>query len=152
MGVIEVVFPTKYANFVEKYSKEYGVDKNLVYAVIRCESSFNPKAKSRKGAMGLMQLTPSTASWCAQLLCIAYEDENLFEEEYNIRIGTYYLSYLSSRFSEPSHVIMAYNAGEGNVKKWLDNNGEVFNETATYLNRVKLAYTVYKLKNYILTQ
>ena len=89
IGAVTVVFPSKYANFVEKYSKIYGVDKNLVYAVIRCESGFNKNAKSNKNALGLMQLTPPTAKWCAHLVGVDFDEESLYEPEYNIRLGTY---------------------------------------------------------------
>ena len=147
MGIFYGIFPTKYAKYVEKYSNQFGVNKNLVYAVIRCESSFNPKAKSRKGAMGLMQLMPTSAKWCAGILNVDYEEDFLLDEEFNIMIGTYYISYLYSRFDNFSQVVMAYNAGEGNVKKWLNGYGEVFTETKNYLIKVKFAYNVYSLKD-----
>ena len=150
IGAITVVFPSKYANFVEKYSKIYGVDKNLVYAVIRCESSFNKNAKSNKNALGLMQLTPPTAKWCAHLVGVDFDEESLYEPEYNIRLGTYYLSYLFTRFNSEEQVIMAYNAGEGNVKKWLNGNGEVFGETSVYLKKVKFCSSVYRIKSTLL--
>jgi soluble lytic murein transglycosylase len=147
VGTFTLVFPTKYANFVEKYSKLYGVDKNLVYAVIRCESGFDLYAKSKKGAVGLMQLMPSTALWCANKLNENYTDERLYDPEFNIKIGVYYLAYLHTVFSCVDEVIMAYNAGEGNVKKWLNEEGSIFSETATYLKRVKFCIGVYKLKS-----
>lgn len=146
MGFFALITPTKYANFVEKYSNLYGVDENLVYAVIRCESRFNPNAKSKKGAVGLMQLMPSTASWCAKILGEEYSEDMLYNPEYNIKIGSYYLSYLFTVFLDEQQVIMAYNAGEGNVKKWLQGNGEVFPETSTYLKRVKTIKFFYGLK------
>lgn len=148
VGVFYGIFPTKYAKYVEKYSNQFGVNKNLVYAVIRCESGFNPNAKSKKGAIGLMQLMPTTAKWCAELLSVDYEDDYLFQEEFNVMIGTYYISYLYTRFDTFSQVVMAYNAGEGNVKKWLNNKGEVFKETKVYLFKVKFAYNIYSLKNF----
>ena len=147
MGAITVVFPSKYANFVEKYSKIYGVDKNLVYAVIRCESGFDKRAKSNKNAMGLMQLTPSTAKWCAYIIGVDFDEDLLYNPEYNIRLGVYYISYLFTRFDTVEQVIMAYNAGEGNVKKWLNGNGKVFAETSAYLTKVKFCAKVYKLKS-----
>ncbi len=150
VGVFTLVFPTKYAKFVKKYSKLYGVDENLVYAVISCESGFDPSAKSKKGAMGLMQLMPSTAMWCAEKLGENYSDEKLYEPEFNIKIGVYYLAYLHTVFSFADEVIMAYNAGEGNVKKWLQGDGEVFLETSVYLNKVKLSTRIYKLKSFFL--
>lgn len=149
MGAIFLIFPTKYAKFVEKYSKIYGVDENLVYAVILCESGFNPDSKSKKGAIGLMQLMPSTASWCAQKLDETYTDEKLYEPEFNIKIGVYYIAYLQTVFSSSEHVIMAYNAGEGNVKKWLQGNGTVFSETSAYLRKVSFSKQIYITKNFI---
>ncbi len=145
VAVFTALFPTKYANYVEKYSKIYGVDKNLVYAVIRCESGFDHNAKSKKGAVGLMQLMPSTASWCAKNLGVDFTEEMLCDPEFNIKIGVYYLSYLSARFDTVDKVVMAYNAGEGNVKNWLQGNGKVFSETSAYLKRVKFAKEVYRI-------
>ena len=94
-----------------------------------------------------MQLMPSTALWCAKKLNENYTDEKLFEPEFNIKIGVYYIAYLQTVFSSSEHVIMAYNAGEGNVKKWLNEEGPIFSETATYLKRVKFCIGVYKLKS-----
>jgi len=147
VGGFNLVFPTKYAKYVEKYSKLYGVDENLVYAVILCESGFNPNSKSKKGAIGLMQLMPSTALWCAKKLDEKYSDEKLYEPEFNIKIGVYYLAYLRTVFNDFDEVVMAYNAGEGNVKKWLQGKGEVFSETSTYLAKVKLCAKLYKLRS-----
>jgi soluble lytic murein transglycosylase len=148
--VLNVVFPIRYANFVEKYSKIYGVDKNLVYAVIRCESSFNKDAKSKKDARGLMQLTPSTAKWCAYIIGVDFDADLLYNPEYNIRLGVYYISYLFTRFETVEQVIMAYNAGEGNVKKWLNGEGNVFPETSAYLTKVKFCKAIYTIKTTIL--
>ncbi len=147
MGAVTIVFPTKYAKFVEKYSKLYGVDENLVYAVILCESGFNPSVKSKKGAIGLMQLMPSTALWCAKKLDENYSDEKLYEPEFNIKIGVYYLAYLHTVFTSLDEVVMAYNAGEGNVKKWLQGNGEVFSETSAYLTKIKFSIKVYNIRS-----
>ena len=63
---VEYLFPRNFSRYVEKYSEEYGVDKNLVYAVIKAESNFDREAHSHKGAKGLMQLTDETAAWCAK--------------------------------------------------------------------------------------
>lgn len=93
-----------------------------------------------------MQLMPSTALWCADKLNEKYSKEKLFDPKYNIMVGVFYLSYLSTRFDREEQVIMAYNAGEGNVKKWLCGEGNVFSETETYLNRVKFCKWVYEIK------
>ena len=111
--------PLEYREVVEKYSAEYSLNKNFVYAVIKVESSFNPNAKSSAGAKGLMQLTDSTAEYTAKLLGL--ETFDLFDGETNINLGCYYLKYLSERFENLQTVICAYNAGEGRVREWLKN-------------------------------
>ena len=84
------------------------------------ESGFKPMAKSGKGARGLMQLMPSTAEWIANKNGIAYSEELLVNAEYNLELGCAYLSYLSSRFDGKRNIAAAYNAGEGDVRKWLN--------------------------------
>ncbi len=90
--IVQYFFPRNYVRFVEKYSKEFDVDKNLVYAVIKAERSFSRDAYSKKGAKGLMQLTDETASWCAGKT--KTDKYDIFDPEDNIKLGTYYLSYL----------------------------------------------------------
>lgn len=145
------VAPIKYSEFVDKYSLEYHVEKELVYAVIRAESSFNPHAVSSAGAVGLMQIMPSTAEFIRRNI---KSDVSLYCVEGNVRMGCWYLAYLGRIFSEKSECIAAYNAGEGSVKGWLKNreyldaNGRLkvipFPETKKYVERVKLFYKFYK--------
>lgn len=136
------VFPKKYSAYVEREAERYGLDKSEVYAVIMAESGFYPQAESSAGAKGLMQLMPSTAEFCAQVLGVTEYD--LFEPETNIRFGCFYLDYLKARFSGDS-VYAAYNAGEGNVRLWLESGqGIAFPETRTYVSRVNLYRRIYK--------
>jgi soluble lytic murein transglycosylase len=145
-----VLCPTKNENFVVKYSNEYGIEKALVFAIIKTESNFDANAKSSSGAMGLMQIIPSTANWIADELDEKIDDNSLFDEETNIKFGCFYLNYLFSKFKTKNAVICAYNAGEGAVQKWLDENGEVvlskidYSETLNYLKKVNGYYSIYK--------
>lgn len=134
----------KYEKTVDYYSKKYEVSKSLILAVIKTESNFNENAVSKKGAIGLMQIMPSTAYFVAEKLEI--ENINLYNKEQNIQIGTYYLKYLLNEFKNERLVICAYNAGEGNVNKWL-NNGNLneipFKETEVYYKKVSLREKLY---------
>ena len=147
-------YPIKYSNYVEQYSKEYDVDKYLVYSVIKTESKFNPEAVSSKGASGLMQITALTASWATKELKIE-EDIDIHDPKTNIMIGTWYLSRLEKEFDGDLHLLIsAYNGGSGNVRKWLNspkysNDGKSlksipFKETSQYTEKVLRNYRKYK--------
>lgn len=150
------LYPVKYKNEVDKYSSEYNVKKALVFGVIKTESSFKTNAISTKGAMGLMQIMPTTAKWLAEKLNLDHSDQKLLQSDYNINLGTYYLSYLQNKFNSLDNAILAYNAGEGTVSAWLANkkysedgkivNNIPFKETANYLKKVKHATFVYENK------
>lgn len=145
-----VMYPKKYKNYVISYSREFGLDSALVYAVIKTESNFDAKAVSPSNAMGLMQLIPTTAKWIAGCFDEVFDENQMFEPETNIKYGCFYLNYLKGKFSDFDAVICAYNAGETVVRTWLDENAELdeekisYQETANYLKRVKGFYKVYK--------
>lgn len=110
------------------YSKPYsetveagGIEPSLVYSVMKAESNFREKAKSNAGAVGIMQIKPSTAQFICEQNDIPFEAERLYEGDYNVALGCAYLCYLSARFSDIKTVLAAYNAGEGTVSKWLNN-------------------------------
>jgi len=125
----------KYDSIIFKYSKEFGVEYPLVKAVIRAESGYNPRAVSPKGAMGLMQLMPETAS--------LLECENPFDPESNIRTGIKYLRYLLNYFKgNVDLALAAYNAGPKNVIKY-NYTIPPYNETRTYVRKVKEFYKYY---------
>lgn len=138
-----------YLGFVEKYSAENKLDEALVLSIIKVESNFNPKAKSGKGAVGLMQLMPETAQEIANRLKLnkKISEDDLYDPETNIMLGTRYYKYLVNVFKSESLAILAYNGGMGNVSKWLGegtiNEDESsysnipYNEPKTYLNRVE---------------
>lgn len=146
----------KYSQEIEYYSKIYEVDGALIASVSNAESSFNERARSEKGAIGIMQIMPSTAQWVAQKIGIKYSEELLYDANYNLKIGSYYLSYLIKNFGDKKLAICAYNAGPANVKSWLKNSQYSadginldkipFLETENYLNKVFKNYRYYRHK------
>ncbi len=150
----KIQYPYKYREYIDKYSQEYNLDPLLVLSVMKAESKFNPGAKSNKDAYGLMQITESTALDIAEDLKIQdFTTERLYEEELNIRMGSYYLSKLLKEFKNTEVALAAYNGGIGNVKKWLGNleyskDGESlsyipFKETDKYVKKIRVSYNVY---------
>ena len=129
---------TEINNLISKYSDKNGLDEDFVKAVINQESGFNPNATSHCGAMGLMQLMPSTA----QGLGVT----NAYDAEQNIEGGTKYLKGLMDRFgNDKSLALAAYNAGPNAVKKY----GGIppYAETQNYVKKVLSKYDTYKGAN-----
>lgn len=122
-GIYKAEYPQRYASYVEKYAGQQKIDQNLVYAVIKNESGFHPQAQSSIGARGLMQLTQETFEW-AQMLsptADAFNNSDLDKPEVNIKYGTVVLAALIQQFGDKETALAAYHAGQGNVRKWLDN-------------------------------
>ena len=156
LGIIYLgVFPLEYVRLIDQYSEEFGVDNHLIYAVIHTESRFDSEALSPAGAVGLMQVTEETGEFIAKKLEIAdFNVEDLKDPEMNIKMGTYYLSYLQTMFEREETVLAAYNAGPNRVKTWLLDpayaTGDVlvnipFKETKDYVDRVLLREKIYKV-------
>ena len=116
-------YPLEYEKEVNAAAKKYKVDKALIYGIIKTESNFDPEAESPVGALGLMQLMPSSFEW----LQTYYKDENdyVFEDlrkpEINIDYGVHLLAILSEMYEVEDTMICAYNGGLGNVDSWLEN-------------------------------
>ena len=122
--VEQVIYPEDYYDLVVKYSEEYSIPTALTFAVIKTESNFDKNVISSAGAMGLMQIMPSTYEWLAQSKFNESADVSLlYNPEVNIRYGTYYLQYLYAKFGTWEKALIAYNWGEGNFKKFLDEYG-----------------------------
>lgn len=143
-------YELKYEEYVEKYSTEFSVPQEVIYAVIKCESNFVPDAVSSADAIGLMQMLPDTYTWLCTKLGEA--PDSLFNPETSIKYGTYYLSYLYDRFGIWENSFAAYNAGETVVGEWLENEeyseeGRLINipyeETRKYVKRVNDAMEAY---------
>jgi len=120
-------------SFIQKTAEAKGIDPNLVKAVIKTESGFKPNAVSPKGALGLMQLMPSTADMLGV-------DDPMDPKE-NIIGGTTYLKDMLTKFGDTEKALAAYNAGPGAVKKY----GGVppYAETQDYIQKVKKNFYKY---------
>ena len=121
-SMLRLAYPQKYSELVEEYSSLYGVPSEIVYAVIKAESDFDPFAVSRAGAIGLMQLMPSTFLWLTEMTGESLAGSSLTDPEINIRYGTFLLRFLYDCYDDYDLVFAAYNAGMGNVSKWLSSN------------------------------
>lgn len=149
-------YPLNYQSIIIENAKKYDVEPELISSIINVESHFSSDVVSNKAAVGLMQILPTTAEWVDKKIGIDLEKNNLFKPSVNIEIGTYYLAYLFKIFDNTDNVICAYNAGLGNVQKWLANeeyslDGETltnipFKETSNYLTKVKKCLKVYANK------
>ncbi|MGN1095527.1 MAG: lytic transglycosylase domain-containing protein, partial [Eubacteriales bacterium] len=114
-------YPRRYAKYVQSAAREFDIDENLIYAIIKAESKFDERALSSAGAMGLMQIMPETyeKDIKEKLGIESGADEALFDPEINIRCGAYYFSRWLDYFGDIETALAAYNAGFGNVRKWL---------------------------------
>jgi hypothetical protein len=122
----DVLESTPYGEIISAMSEAHGVDPLLVRALIQVESNYQTRARSRKGAMGLMQLMPSTAR--------VYNVRNPFDPRTNIEAGIKHLKSLIDRFGQVDLGLAAYNAGEGAVTKF--NGIPPYRETRNYVSRI----------------
>ena len=152
---LELIYPRPFRQQVEAAAAEFGVESNFVWAVMRQESAFEPRARSHAGAAGLMQLMPATAAEEARR--IRLQPFDVLDITDNIRLGTSYLSRLLRSFGRPDWAMAAYNAGQGNVtRRWLtDGRRELttdfwieqitFPETSDYVQRVSANIEIYRM-------
>ena len=152
-----ILFPIKYAEEILEYSDKYDLEPGFVCAIINTESRFVPHAESHKGARGLMQLMPNTIDWAVDKMDMeGFSYANIEDPDVNIEIGCWVLAFLADQFDgNMENVAAAYNAGSGNVEKWLSNtdysqDGKTldiipYSETAAYVRRVMSYEKVYKI-------
>ncbi|MCI8342033.1 MAG: lytic transglycosylase domain-containing protein [Firmicutes bacterium] len=153
--VLPRIFGRGNRELVEKYAKEYELEESVVYAVIYAESGFDSNALSPKGAKGLMQITDRTGEWGAEETGIEnFETNMLFDPETNIHIGCWYLSVLLKQYDyKLDTALAAYNAGSGNVSRWLydvEYSSDLmtldkipFEETRKYILKVNAVKKIY---------
>lgn len=146
--VERALYPLEYEGTIRSAAEEYGVEPAFVAGMIYAESKFRPDAESSQEAYGLMQLLPETAAFISRRSGVEgdYRDPRT-----NIRMGTWYLSYLSRKYDGDERlVIAAYNSGEGTVDRWLaqesfDIEEDIpYTETENHVERVLEAREVYE--------
>jgi soluble lytic murein transglycosylase len=140
-------YPLRYTAIVDGHAAHYHLDPALLAAVIEAESKFNADAHSAAGAVGLMQLTPSTAKGSA--LYTGGHDfrvTDLTNPEINVRYGAWYLRHLLDRYHQDERIALAaYNAGEDNVDRWQNEHvGIQFGETRSYVDKVERLKKIYR--------
>ena len=151
---LEAAYPLKYENYVERYSRENGLDKYFVYAVIKTESGFKPDAVSNVGARGLMQIMEDTFEWVK----FKQDDEtavyyDMYDPQTNIKYGCYLLGYLMEEFGDIETAAAAYHAGRGKVNEWLSDSSVSSDgvhldtipipDTAHYVSKITKAVEIY---------
>jgi len=129
-------YPIPHRDTLAASAKQWSLDEALVYSIIRQESRFQPEARSRVGAMGLMQLMPATARWVARQIPVRpYASSMLTQPEVNILMGSYYLRRVLDDLGHPVLAVAAYNAGPGRARRWRDEralDGAIYVETIPF--------------------
>jgi peptidoglycan lytic transglycosylase len=151
----QLYYPLGYGDQVRTAARTVGLDPYVVAAVIREESSYDPRARSGVGAVGLMQLMPDTARVVAQEIGRPLgEVAALWEPGVNITLGSRYLAQLNARFREPILAVAAYNAGPHRVQQWVAERPQAdleefvdqipFDETRGFAKRVFTSWHHYR--------
>lgn len=151
----ELAYPQVFRELVLDASEKYNVEPELIWAIIREESHFRYDAVSRTGALGLMQIMPSTGKDIASCIGITVTDDDLLNPGININLGTFYINSMLNMFNRNiDEALAAYNGGPENVKKWLKSSimtseedfttAVAFQETREYITKVRNTYLIYK--------
>ncbi|SEQ38093.1 soluble lytic murein transglycosylase [Amphritea atlantica] len=153
---ISLRFPMPYSETFSRLAGKYRIDTNWARAIARQESAYQPHARSRVGARGLMQLMPKTAKTTAKHHNVPYSNSSdLYQPETNIALGVAYLADMQEKFDNNQiYATAAYNAGPHRVKRWLKERGSLpvdiwietipFNETRRYVMNVMAYHAVYR--------
>lgn len=150
--IFATTFPVKKRKFVASVCDRYNLKLELVYALINVESGWDASARSSSGAVGVMQVMPSTADEVATKLDMGEYDLTNFED--NVQIGCYYLRYLLDMFDDEKLALCAYNAGPNTVRLWLADERYVddgdlktipYKETKNYIKKIQFNKKVYAI-------
>ena len=139
-------YPLSYEQIVRGHARNYQLDPTLLAAVIYQESKFKADARSKSGAIGLMQLLPDTAKGIAlHTGGSQFRVEDLYDPEINVRYGAWYLRHLLLKYGDEHEALAAYNAGQDNVDRWRRaGKGIQFAETRAYVDRVEELKRIYR--------
>ena len=148
-------YPMRYEAEIRQAAAEFSLDPAYVASVALAESSFDAEAVSSVGAIGLMQIMPSTGEWIAGKLDEAFDAQRLYEPSVNLRYGCWYLRFLLDRYDGDMRTAStAYHQGQGRVDEWLKNpeyseDGKTLSVisssvTDTYVNRIMENYAHYQ--------
>ena len=139
-------FPMRYAAIVRGHAASNHLNPALLAAVIEEESKFNKDARSRTGAIGLMQLQPTTAKGIAiRTHGARFVVSDLYKPEINVSYGAWYLRHLLDKYGDEKTALAAYNAGQENVDRWLALHEPIqFPETRAYVDRVERLKGIYR--------
>ena len=151
---LRAAYPDDYRETVQQCAGKYHFDPSLIFAIVYTESGFDTQAVSSAGAKGLMQVTDDTLDWALFRLRQRGKQVDLFDPASNIFYGTSVLALLTERFGNEDTVLAAYNAGQGNVSRWLEDaacsdDGVTLShipyaETREYVTRVRKAQEMYR--------
>jgi soluble lytic murein transglycosylase len=138
-------YPLAYEHVIRGHARNYEIDPALLAAVIYRESKFDADARSRSGAIGLMQLLPDTAEGIAlHTGGERFVVSDLYDPEINVRYGAFYLRRLFRKYGDERLALAAYNAGQRNVDEWLAREGGIaFAETREYVREVMELRAIY---------
>ena len=144
-AVQKVRYPLHYRPIVMGHARNYRIEPALLAAVIDVESKFRADAKSPSGAIGLMQLLPSTAHGIAvHTGGSQFQTQDLYNPEINVRYGSWYLRHLLDKYGDERTALAAYNAGQDNVDRWMAaGSGIRFSETRAYVAKVEKLKDIY---------
>jgi soluble lytic murein transglycosylase len=139
-------YPLRYEQIVRGHARHYDLDAALLAAVIYQESKFKADAHSKSGAIGLMQLLPTTAEGIAlHTGGSGFRVDDLYDPEINIRYGAWYLHHLMQKYGDEQTALAAYNAGQDNVDRWRRDGERIqFPETRAYVKRVEDLKQIYR--------
>lgn len=152
-AVLKTLYPIRYNQFVEVYALENELSEYFVYAVIECESGFDPNAVSHTGATGLMQIMPDTFDWIGGKLKKDLPYSMAIDPKTSIEYGCYFYGYLMKKYKNEATALAAYHAGMTNADKWLSDeryslDGETlynipYPTTKKYVERVVKTKNIY---------
>lgn len=138
--LLRIIYPAPHRETVLKAADRFRLEPALVYAVIFEESHFDERAKSHKGAIGLMQVVPETGEFIGRSLGYpSFKAEDLYDPTLNITFGAWYLSFLTDRLGDERLALIAYNGGEGAAQE-----ASPPKESLTFAERVKATKAIYQ--------